>query len=411
MKKNYLIGLLLPLLLSPQVEAQHTRKCLTAEKNEVMQQQNPSLKIKRENLFNEVARTYDSHRLQKTNATLVIPVVVHIVYKDIKDSLSEERIRSQINVLNEDFKRLNADKNKTPTAFKSVAADCEIEFKLANVDPNGNPTKGITYRKTYVKEFPEDEEDDIKFYYYGGTDAWNPNHYLNIWVGRLEGNTLGYAYFPEAHGDDIDGVVISPDAFGVHNKSPYNLGRTATHEVGHYLGLEHIWGNVGCSKDDGISDTPLQYEENYDCPSFPKKDNCTSTGNGVMFMNYMDYTNDACMNLFTLEQKNLMRTVLTGTRKSLLTSPGIEAVSGVKNMEEMNNISIYPNPAKESISISFKDLYIDEINLINSLGEIIYKEKGNREELHIPCSNYPKGIYTINILTNDKTLVKKLIIE
>ncbi|MGQ9862972.1 MAG: CUB domain-containing protein [Bacteroidia bacterium] len=266
--------------------------------------------------------------VQRTGNVLTVPVVVHVVYRTTLQNIPNARIDSQLKVLNEDYRRLNADRVNTPAAFAPVAADCEIQFCLANRDPNGRPTTGITRTQTTKRVFPY-QGDSVKSFLKGGVDPWPSDQYLNIWVCNLGNNLLGYAQFP---GDNpaTDGVVIHYQAFGRNNPglySSYNKGRTTTHEIGHWLNLRHVWGddqNLSntCSQDDGVSDTPPQSVATYGCPTFPKTDVCSPTSPGIMFMNYMDYADDRCANLFTQGQKTRMWAAINNFRSSLFSSPG-----------------------------------------------------------------------------------------
>ncbi|GAB4500282.1 MAG: hypothetical protein OHK0019_38430 [Saprospiraceae bacterium] len=262
-------------------------------------------------------------------AVVTIPVVVHVVYYNATQNISDSRILSQIQVLNDDFRRLNADAANTPSAFQGVAADCEINFCLATQDPNGNATTGIQRRQTTVNGFSTN--DNVKFFSTGGLDAWDRNKYLNIWVCNLSGGLLGYAQFPGGPAS-TDGVVCDYAYFGTTGATPpFDKGRTTTHEVGHWLNCYHIWGDDGtsCSGTDQVSDTPNQADENYGCPTFPTV-SCSNGPNGDMFMNYMDYTDDACMNLFTIGQKNRMQALFAagGARAALANSTGCQPPGG-----------------------------------------------------------------------------------
>ncbi|MDR2232602.1 MAG: zinc metalloprotease [Tannerella sp.] len=267
---------------------------------------------------------------------IIIPVVVHVVYYNSSQNISDAQINAQIKVLNDDYQRLNADKNNTPTAFQSVAANMEIEFKLAKLDPSGYPTTGITRTSTSLNGFDMNSGNNVKFTASGGKDAWNTQKYLNLWVCNLNmynGSELtGYGTFPQdlSTFPNLDGVVINYKYFGVggHTVAPYNKGRTATHEVGHWLGLWHIWGKTNeqcspCVDDDDVTDTPNQLCAKYGTLSGVQIDQCTTISPGIMYMNYMDYTDDAVMNIFTLGQKTRARAVFddqTGIRRQMLTS-------------------------------------------------------------------------------------------
>jgi len=283
--------------------------------------------------------------LRSQNQVIRIPVVVHVVYKEEEENVSLEQIESQIRILNEDFRRLNADTTLTPVVFQHLAGDIELEFCLASFDPQGNPTNGITRTATPNSSFSHNT-DNVKYTAAGGKDNWDPDAYLNIWVCNLSGNILGYAQYPG--GDpERDGVVIDFESFGDIGtaKPPFHLGRTGTHEVGHYLNLRHIWGNGGCGSDDFVADTPVASTANYNgapC-DFPGANSCiVGTGDlPDMFQNYMDYSDDACMNIFTNGQKERMRAQFApgGFRYGLVTSNGcgiqeVSCVDGIQNGDE-----------------------------------------------------------------------------
>ena len=265
-------------------------------------------------------------RSLQQSETIFIPVVVHIVHTN-PQIVTDAQVRSQIEVLNEDFNRENADKIDTPLWFASAAGNANIRFVLATRDPFGNPTNGITRTQTTRTQFIQN--DDVKFTHSGGHDAWNPHRYLNIWVCNLgdlsqPNAILGYAQFPHElfESPHTDGIVVHYRAFGrdvgtLHY--PFTGGRTATHEVGHWLSLRHIWGdNDGCYVTIYcVDDIPRQHRPTFGCPSFPQSDACSPS---IMFMNFMDFTNDACMNMFTNRQVERMRIVLLEQRNEMLTS-------------------------------------------------------------------------------------------
>ncbi|HEV3470930.1 MAG TPA: M43 family zinc metalloprotease, partial [Pyrinomonadaceae bacterium] len=249
-----------------------------------------------------------------------IPVVVHVVWNAAEENVSDAQIRSQIDVLNRDFRMRNTDIGTVPAPFQPLRADAEVEFFLATTDPAGATTTGITRRNTTVTAFSSD--DAIKFNSRGGTDAWPANRYLNLWVGPLSGGLLGYAQFPGGPAN-TDGVVIAFHAFGTTGtaRPPFHLGRTATHEVGHWLNCFHIWGDdgTGCSGSDFVDDTPNQAGPNTGTPTFPRV-TCSNGPNGDMFMNYMDYVDDSAMVMFSRGQVTRMRACLDGPRSSFLTA-------------------------------------------------------------------------------------------
>ncbi|WP_433367290.1 M43 family zinc metalloprotease [Actinoplanes sp. CA-142083] len=246
-----------------------------------------------------------------------IPVVVHVVWKTAAQNISDAQIQSQIDVLNHDFRATNTDVGTVPGVFANLVADCRIEFFLATTDPSGAPTNGITRTATTVDSFTHD--DKIKRAATGGHDAWPADKYLNIWTGRLSGGLLGYAQFPGGPAG-TDGVVILQSAFGNIGTAtpPFHLGRTATHEIGHFLNLFHIWGDdgTGCGGTDEVDDTPNQGGANTGVPTFPHV-TCNNGPNGDLFMNYMDYVDDPVMVMFTKGQAARMEACIDGVRSSL----------------------------------------------------------------------------------------------
>ena len=342
-----------------------------------------------------------------------IPVVFHIVYNNASQNISDAQILSQIEVLNEDFRRTNTDAVNTPAVFQSFAADSRIKFCLAKKDELGRPSNGIIRKSTNRSIFSVN--DAMKFNLSGGDNAWDCTQYLNIWVCNLEGGTLGYATQP---GDpaDVDGVVIQYNALGrIGNlQSNFNKGRTATHEIAHWLGLKHIWGDTDCG-DDHIFDTPQQYGYNNGCPSFPHLSTCSPNGNGDMFMNFMDYTNDACMNLFTNGQKLKMRALfaLNGPRNSFLNSTACDSVteSGAALPTEVTpvapsienttgTISIYPNPVQQDliiIGLNGYELKGKSILIFSVTGKKVLSTSLVSNQNKINLSNLPSGVYFLKI--------------
>ncbi|TPN82572.1 zinc metalloprotease [Mesorhizobium sp. CU2] len=250
--------------------------------------------------------------------SVTVPVVVHVVYKKAADNISDAQVTSQIDVLNADYSAANTDLPNVPAPWKSLVGNAKIKFKLAKVDPGGAQTSGIVRQKTTVDGFGQD--DSVKMTAKGGSDAWDTTRYLNIWVCDLQGGLLGYAQFPGGP-PATDGVVIRNTAFGTGGVAakPFNLGRTTTHEVGHYLNLRHIWGDTeDCSGSDLVADTPRQQLPNYNEPTFPHV-SCNNGPNGDMFVNYMDYVDDKAMFMFSAGQVARMRATLAGPRKDLTT--------------------------------------------------------------------------------------------
>lgn len=302
------------------------RTCHTMESMERLVQEDPSLINQRNDIESFTQYAIENNLLDGERAIITIPVVVHVVYNTSAQNISDAQILSQIDVLNKDFRKQNTDWSSTPSLFSSLVADCEINFCLATTDPNGASTTGITRTSTTVTSFIDN--DYVKYTSQGGRNAWPAGQYLNLWVCNLNG-FLGYAQFPGGPAA-TDGVVITYTAFGTSGTavSPYNKGRTATHEVGHWLNLFHIWGDDGtaCTGTDNVSDTPNQADENYGCPTYPTP-SCSNTSD--MYMNYMDYSNDACMYMFSTGQKSRMQALFIsgGAKASLVSSAGCSGTS------------------------------------------------------------------------------------
>lgn len=306
------------------------RTCGTVEYMETLYKMDPAYKQRMIEL-EKYAESYAKQHGQKRDMSglITIPVVVHVVWNTTAQNISDDQILSQIDVMNKDFRRLNSDTTLTPAPFKPVAADCMIQFAMARRDPSNNPTFGITRTQTSIASFGQSSA--LKFTSQGGHDAWDRDKYLNIWTCNLGGNLLGYATFPGGSAS-LDGVAIGYNFFGTVGQvsAPFNKGRTTTHEVGHWLWLYHIWGDDGgsCAGSDLVGDTPNQALEFYGCPTYPTTDACSPSVPGVMFMNYMDYTDDACMNLFTQGQLTRINAAMDGPRLPLQTSNGHINVSG-----------------------------------------------------------------------------------
>lgn len=350
---------------------------------------------------------------QKTAAVVTIPVVVHVVYANATQNVSDAQIQSQIDVLNADFRRQNSDTSNTPSDFGMVVADTEIEFCLASTDPAGNATTGITRTQTNV---PQIGDAGINYTAQGGKDGWDPNSYLNIWVCEIisNGGILGYATPPGfASTPAEDGAVIDYRYLGTMGTAvpPFNGGRTATHELGHYFNLDHVWGgNGGCNDDDQIGDTPNQTGPNYGCPSHPSS-TCNSPD---MFMNYMDYVNDDCMNSFTQGQKDFMMAALNGPRSGLLNSGGCSGAVAVDASLEQPIFTAYPNPSTGRVKANVQLTSVQDIELTvySLLGErLLFQNRSqvSQETFDLNLESFPEGMYLLELKSNDSRLVKRII--
>lgn len=323
---NLLLVIIILLQASNLFAHNGTRNCGSMEVLEQQLKADPAMQFRMdqiEQFTNSFIANQKSKSSQRnTAATITIPVVVHVLYRTTAENISDAQVLSQITILNQDFAGTNADTSSIPAAFQSVrSGNTNIQFCLAQRDPNGNPTTGIVRKQTSVSSFGSN--DAMKRNSSGGSDAWDRNKYLNIWVCSLGGGLLGYAQFPGGTAA-TDGVVILNTAFGNTGTaaSPFNKGRTTTHEVGHWLNLRHIWGDATCGND-FVNDTPLHNASNNGCPAVGHRSTCS--GQPLeMYMNYMDYTNDACMYMFSKGQSDRMNAVLVsgGARASLATSNG-----------------------------------------------------------------------------------------
>ena len=301
------------------------RSCAT---HDVLQQQKrlyPAIEDNMERIERHTQAFLAMPQLKTRNAAMTIPVVVHIVYRagNTIENITDEQIMSQLDVLNKDYRRLNSNYKITPSVFMPFSADCELEFKLAKRTPGGKSTTGII-RYSTDRKVSWGKSDEVKMPEKGGIAPWDASKYLNLYVCAIGGGVLGYSSMPGSLAA-FDGVVIDYRYFGTVGTAvaPFNLGRTTTHEVGHWLNLRHTWGDSDCGND-LVNDTPVQLGPNYGCVVFPHI-TCNGDNKGDMFMNFMDYTDDACMSLFSLGQKARIDALFAfgGARASLLTSDAL----------------------------------------------------------------------------------------
>ncbi len=412
------------LMISTSVLHAQRPVCETSAYTQQLKDQDPGFTERYNAIEEEVARLMEQRDLFRAQDEEIfyIPIVVHIVYNVPAENISDEQVLAQLEVLNEDFRRLNEDATETPSAFEEDAADAFIQFQLASIDPDGNPTTGITRTETEIASWnlfapitADNYAEKVKASSTNGKDIWDRDCYLNIWVCDLGNSILGYASPPGTVASK-DGVVIGYKWFGRGGSAipPYNQGRTTTHEVGHWLGLRHIWGDDGgnCSGSDGIADTPNQAGENYDCTSFPLTDDCSPAIPGVMFMNYMDYVDDGCMNMFTQGQVNKMRSVLSGSRSEVLACANLVVIDSQDIEEEV--LAIYPNPASNLVFFPVDRIDADNtvISVYNSIGQEVLRFRNDGSTVaSIDLSNLASGTYFIRAFDGLKTMNGKIFVS
>jgi len=340
-----------------------------------------------------------------TATTVTIPVVVHVVYNTTDQNISDAQVQSQIDVLNEDFNKLNSDASKVPSLFSGAVASAGVRFALARRDPNGRATNGIVRTQTKVTSWSTN--DAVKSSKRGGDDAWDATQYLNLWACNLGQGLLGYAQFPGGKAN-TDGVVVLYSAFGSRTKdvkgtyiSTYDLGRTTTHEVGHWLNLRHIWGDASCGND-YVEDTPTQQAANYGCPSFP---HVTCSNQGDMSMNYMDYTDDACMYMFSNGQSARMNALFAagGARASLLTSQGGTAPL-VGSLIAKSEVTLYPNPATDVLNVALPESSLAgwNVKVYDARGYEMKQTQFSDGQLRV--NQLPRGLYQLTLTKGNQAV-------
>ena len=344
----------------------------------------------------------------QSRGAITIPVVVHIVYQSETENFSDQQVQTQIAALNRDFNRENTNLDKVHPDFSGLIGRVGFNFCLASSDPDGNPTTGITRTRT-----DEDSEffNGADWIYYnnrGGKDAWQPEQYLNIWVTKSSGRILGFGSKPGENAPLEDGVVIGSQYFT--NTPPFHLGRTLTHEVGHYFNLFHPWGSdseLNCGGSDFVKDTPSQSEQYFGCPDL----NSTSCDSRDITANFMNLSDDECLAMFTHGQVNRMQAALVGARSGLLNTEGCDQIMASDPIED---ISIYPNPASYYFCIETKELSSPNVRLriLDSRGALVQNEVDvlpNHTTFFKP--NY-EGIYFLQFLVGEKeTITKKVIVR
>ncbi|GAB5418769.1 MAG: hypothetical protein Crog4KO_05260 [Crocinitomicaceae bacterium] len=428
--------ILLPALLCFGISAQaQVEQCLSHKAIEYQDALTPGYAA-------AVNQTFEDAKASQTksNFDYTIPVVFHVVYNTPDQNLPDSVILNQLQVLNDDYNRENADTVNLRSEFLPIAGDPKIRFVLAQIDENGTPTTGITRTSTSTSSFGSlavlggdfTDLEMVKSTADGGHDPWDQSRYLNIWIcnmaidffGQQVPAILGYAtppaglsnWPPGSTNGLSDGVVLQFQAVGNNNPNPLDTGggtidvegRTATHEVGHYLGLRHIWGDGGCTEEDGVDDTPnADAESQQDCD--PSKNTCTDNILGMdlpdMIENYMDYSAETCQNSFTAGQVDLMHGVLDGPRYDLVN--GNPANISENAIIEWN---VMPNPTDGLVRIESKDI-IESIEIFNPQGEsiVITNPSALSAELHL--DEYAAGVYIIRISNGQQQARKRIVLQ
>jgi hypothetical protein len=413
-----------------------------------LEKKNPGFRRK----YDELIIGQQGNAAKPTGIVYRIPVVFHVVYfqngTTVKGNIADSVLHYQITILNDAFRKRHADTGNLRSVFKPLSADAEIEFYLATKDPGGANTTGITRTATNIDGFATmdmmmtmsmDSLERIKHTALGGHEAWPANRYLNIWVADMSINTgvgnlvfiLGYATpplnpLPPNWGTDPtellgmkDGVVLQYQCVG-GNKNPYVAevmpmsanGRTAVHEVGHYLGLRHIWGDPmddssACTAlaTDGINDTPDQAQESHGTPS-SLQNTCHEGEPGDLpdlWENYMDYSDDANTVMFSQGQVNLMRNILANQRDSLVN----QSPTGFRDKDTKHNaIVVYPQPARQNLVIAFEGK-IDQVIITDVLGKTVKTTTGSKT---MDISGLPSGMYFLKLQSGHEFYTRQVLV-
>jgi Pregnancy-associated plasma protein-A len=421
MKKNIYISVFFAIVYVDSL-AQKVRFCANEFCDSVAKVTNAQYQLKKVRYEEAIESQMNLQKNFRVAADIIrIPVVVHVIHNQINgqiagSNISDEQIYSQIKVLNEDYR-----KKEGTLGFNTnpVGADVEIEFFLASIDPSGNPSSGI--KRVYSAKTSFNIVNDNDRQTMSNLSYWDSNKYLNIWVAALSSGYIGYGEFPYAEsveGLDIDsnestdGVFIDYTTFGkkigTNKTGIYSFGRTVTHEIGHWMGLYHTWGDERCGTD-YVSDTPVAATSNFLCRDVFS--NCTGTRTRNMIENYMDYSPDSCMNIFTEGQKQRMRAALdlSKRRKRVLNYAKFQLPPSTSLQVNFEN----PLPISSS---QFQVLLPDFQDFNFVIRDIFGREIYNQNYIDLPSTivtlpkgNITPGVYILSVTSNQQVIQKKLV--
>lgn len=338
-----------------------------------------------------------------------IPVVFHVVFNNVEENISEEKILQQLERLNRDFSFTNSDTSEIPERFRYLGLDSGIRFCMATQDPEGNPTSGITRTQTNTDIIGIRTSNGRRHVFHedlGGKNIWDSRRYLNIYICDM-GEMGGLGARPFTAVEAEDGVVLNYRFIGVNDSESFNLGRIGTHEVGHYFNLEHTWGSAeDCASDDGVRDTPRQFGPYYGCPTLPQL-SCDSED---VFFTYMDFVDDPCMHLFTPGQINRMLSSIILARPQLM---GSSLCDTEDSTSQHNSVVLYPNPISAgSLIVSFgvEAELLEYYELFNAAGKLVDSGQAARSNwLAIPIESISSGVYILILYTDQGSYSRKFV--
>ncbi|MCI5082391.1 MAG: zinc-dependent metalloprotease [Saprospiraceae bacterium] len=370
-------------------------------------------RVKRKQMAQDIQQWLENHPAQ-LRSPVDIQVVFHIVWHTNEENISDAQILSQLEVLNTDFRQMNIEQSAIPTNFQPSVADMELQFVLAETDPEGQPATGITRTFTNVENVGSRFIDNRRAICHddlGGKDAWCPEHYLNVWVGAYQG-ALAQTSFPGQGPDEENGIRIRPEAVGTIGtvEEPYHLGRTLTHEIGHFFDLFHLWNFDECIDNDMVGDTPQQKVSYLNqCPNSPQ----ISCGSLDMYMNFMNFTDDACMAMFSTGQKNRLWAVLNTTRSGFLDGAFCGDVTATTPVEEKEAIQIFPNPASDFVQVENANGSALVLKIYDTSSRLIQEIKLPQGQVSYRFSleEWLNGVYYLQIFGDSYMKTSKLIVN